>query len=101
MSPERQKDPWFRSVLTAVRAQMLIYPDYLVKEKKGPSLQAFSSYEKDVMRLLAQGEKNAGIARTLCVSENTVKYHLKNIYQKLNVNSRSQAVKLISEYHLI
>lgn len=100
-SPERQKDPWFRSVLTAVRAQMLIYPDYLTKEKNGPSLQAFSSYEKDVMRLLAQGEKNAGIAKTLCVSENTVKYHLKNIYQKLNVNSRSQAVKLISEYHLI
>lgn len=95
-----KQDEYFRNVLNAARAQMLLYPKYL-KQKEGPSLQEFSSYEKDVLRLLALGEKNSQIARTLCVSENTVKYHLKNIYQKLNVNSRSQAVKLMSEYHLL
>ena len=95
-----ENDAYFRSMLSAVRAQMLLYPRYL-KKKEGPSMQAFSSYEMDVLRLLALGEKNSEIAKTLCVSENTVKYHLKNIYQKLNVSNRSQAIKLVSEYHLI
>ena len=54
-----------------------------------------------MLKLLARGEKNAEIARTLCVSENTVKYHLKNIYQKLGAKNRSQALNLITEYHLI
>ena len=61
----------------------------------------FTSYERDILHLLALGEKNAEIARTLSVSENTVKYHLKNIYQKLDVKNRSQAINRIAEYHLL
>ena len=79
---------------------MLIYPGYL-KRKKRLQTDNCTSYERDVLKLLARGEKNAEIARTLCVSENTVKYHLKNIYQKLGAKNRSQALNLITEYHLI
>ncbi|MBS6398025.1 MAG: hypothetical protein KH452_12920 [Clostridiales bacterium] len=96
----RGSDAYFQKVLTAVRAQMLLYPKYL-KREKGQEIQSLSSYEQDVLRLLVIGEKNARIAQILCVSENTVKYHLKNIYQKLGVKSRSQAVKMVSEYHLL
>ena len=64
-------------------------------------VESFTQYEKDVVKLLARGEKNAEIARALCVSENTVKYHLKNIYQKLGAKNRSQALNLIAEYHLL
>lgn len=38
------------------------------------------------------------IAKNLCISENTVKTHIKNIYSKLNVSSRAEFMKLISEY---
>ena len=97
---EWSNDKYLKEVLVACRAQMLIYPGYL-KQKKAFSVENFTSYEKDVIHLLALGEKNAEIALQLCVSENTVKYHLKNIYQKLGAKNRSQAVNMIKEYRLL
>jgi DNA-binding NarL/FixJ family response regulator len=48
--------------------------------------------ELEVLRMLAEGETNAGIARRLIVSEDTVKTHVKHILRKLGVRNRSQAV---------
>jgi DNA-binding CsgD family transcriptional regulator len=52
----------------------------------------FSEREKKVIELLLQGKSNKQIALTLGVSQSTVEYHLKNIYKKLQVNSRTEAV---------
>lgn len=52
-----------------------------------------SSSELNVMRLLDKGLSNKAIAFQLGVSENTVKFHLKNIYKKLNVHNRLEAVR--------
>lgn len=54
--------------------------------------EALSEREVEVMRLLAQAMPNKKIARTLCLSPETVKWHLKNIYGKLGVSSRDEAV---------
>ena len=54
--------------------------------------EALSDREAEVMRLLAQAMPNKKIARTLCLSPETVKWHLKNIYGKLGVSSRDEAV---------
>jgi LuxR family transcriptional regulator, regulator of acetate metabolism len=48
--------------------------------------------ELEVLAMLAEGETNAGIARRLIVSEDTVKTHVKHILRKLGVHNRSQAV---------
>jgi LuxR family maltose regulon positive regulatory protein len=53
---------------------------------------SISARERDVMRLLIAGLTNRQIAAQLCVSESTVKAHLDNIYRKLGVNSRTQAI---------
>lgn len=52
----------------------------------------FSEREKEVIKLLLQGKSNKQIALLLDISQNTVEYHLKNIYKKLGVNSRVEAV---------
>lgn len=48
--------------------------------------------EMEVLRLVAQGETNAGVANALFVSEATVKTHLNRVFDKLGVNSRTAAV---------
>ncbi len=52
----------------------------------------FSEREKEVMELLMQGKSNKQIALALGISASTVEYHLKNVYKKLEVNSRTEAV---------
>jgi DNA-binding NarL/FixJ family response regulator len=48
--------------------------------------------EKQVLELVAEGSTNRDIASRLNVTENTVKYHLKNILEKLHLRNRAQAV---------
>ncbi len=52
----------------------------------------FSKREKEVVEFLLQGKSNKQIALALGVSQSTVEYHLKNVYKKLQVNSRTEAV---------
>ena len=79
---------------------MLQYPQYMNMEKE-IDINEFTVYERDIMKLLRNGDKNADIAKKLFVSENTIKYHLKKIYQKLDVKSRGQAVNKMKEYNLV
>ncbi len=54
--------------------------------------QDLSQREQEVLEKLARGLPNAEIAAELSVSENTVRFHLKNIYEKLAVTNRTEAV---------
>ncbi|OUO87990.1 helix-turn-helix transcriptional regulator [Gordonibacter sp. An230] len=51
--------------------------------------------ESEILRHLGQGRTVRSISERLVVSENTVKYHVKSIYQKLDVHSRDEVVDLI------
>ena len=54
--------------------------------------EALTEREVDVLRLAAKGLTNKAIGHTLGISNRTVQGHLANIYGKLGVNSRTEAV---------
>ena len=66
-----------------------------------PPIEALSDRELQVARLLARGFANDEIASALYVSRNTVKSHLKNVYGKLGVGTRTEAVARILELGLL
>jgi LuxR family transcriptional regulator, maltose regulon positive regulatory protein len=64
-------------------------------------IEPLSERELEVLRLLAVGLANKDIAQTLFIAVGTVKNHLKNIYGKLDVHSRTQAVERAREFGLL
>ena len=60
-----------------------------------------SPREVSVLRALAPGGSNREIADALVIGENTVRFHLSNIYGKLNVSGRTAAVRLAHERGLV
>lgn len=57
-------------------------------------LHILTKRECQVLQLLAEGKSNRAVSESLYISEKTVKNHVSNILQKLNVNDRTQAVVL-------
>lgn len=57
--------------------------------------------EHEVLRLMANGLRNADIARRLCVSIKTVEHHVTNVLVKLGVQSRTQAIIKAREHGLV
>jgi DNA-binding NarL/FixJ family response regulator len=72
----------------------------------GPTAPAESRWdltprEIEVLRALAGGQSNKQMAREFWLSEQTIKYHLTNVYRKLRVSSRTEAVRQAYEHGVI
>lgn len=78
---------------------------HLVKpQTSGPegTTVSLTERERDVLRLLTSGvTSNRELAAALYVSENTVKYHLRNILDKLHLSSRSQVIAYAMRHQLV
>ncbi|SDU63821.1 LuxR C-terminal-related transcriptional regulator [Desulfobacula phenolica] len=66
-----------------------------------PMTEPLTEREMEILLLLASGQSNPVISDTLSISVNTVKTHIKNIFDKLLVNSRTQAVARARQIGLI
>ena len=74
----------------------------------GPEVEAHSppevrltEREREIVARVADGQSNSQIARELFLSEQTVKYHLTNVYRKLGVDGRAGAVRFWYEHGLL
>jgi ATP/maltotriose-dependent transcriptional regulator MalT len=64
-------------------------------------LEPLTAREQEVLRLLAAGLSNKEIAERLVLSEGTIKTHAHNLYGKLGVKSRAQAIARATSLNLI
>jgi len=95
-------------LLTAIRAaaagEVYLYPsmakllvkDYLSQDRSNEAastLDGLTDREQEVLRFLAEGVDNEGIANALVISVKTVARHRENIMQKLGLHSRSELVR--------
>ena len=70
-------------------------------EQKKADKELLSERENEVLTALAGGQSYKQIAETLFISRHTVRYHIRNIYEKLNVNSQTAAIALAMKKGLI
>ncbi|MDR3511222.1 MAG: LuxR C-terminal-related transcriptional regulator [Caulobacteraceae bacterium] len=105
--------PLLRAIVKASRSgavdvRLMAFSDALLSRvaRTHPALAqhanapAFSPREHEVLEDLVQGRSNKEIARSLDMTEHTVKFHLKNIFAKLKVERRAQAIARIRELGL-
>lgn len=93
------KDDFLNKIVKASKEMALMYPQYLKKHKDGAP--QFTRKEKEILILLADGRSNIEIAEFLDNTPNTIKHHLKNIFVKLEVNSRVDAVEVAKGKQII
>jgi DNA-binding NarL/FixJ family response regulator len=67
----------------------------------GLALGVLTRREREILALVAEGHSNAAMARQLWVTEQTVKFHLSNIYRKLEVPNRTAATRWAHEHGLV
>ncbi len=72
----------------------MVFPFIDVRTLYDNPLVTLTRRELEVLSSLATGRTNKQIARDMDVSLNTVKFHVRNLFQKLGVNSRSQAISM-------
>lgn len=63
-------------------------------ETKNSAIQSLTAREKEILEWLAKGKMNKEVAADLEISTGTVRKHIQNIYEKLHVNTRVEAVNL-------
>jgi two-component system NarL family response regulator len=83
------------------RGETCIPPSLLEKLAAGVSGETLTGRESDVLTLLARGKSNKEIGANLYISEATVKAHLRSIFSKLNVLSRTEAIVAASRRGLV
>lgn len=87
------------------RKLLTAFPDFKKESKTTPHrdgiVDPLTSREIEVLRLLATGLKYSEIAAQLVVSVNTVRFHVKGIYRKLNVDNQGKAIERARQLNLI
>jgi DNA-binding NarL/FixJ family response regulator len=86
--------PVLLDTISSVARGRLCFPYVDFELLSKDPLDVLTARERELLAALANGWSNLQIASRIGISRNTVKYHLKNLYDKLGVNNRAMAVAL-------
>jgi DNA-binding NarL/FixJ family response regulator len=89
-----EQPPVLLDTIATVASGRMVFPFIDVRTIYENPLATLTRRELEVLADLASGRTNKQIARDLGVSLNTIKFHVRNLFQKLGVNSRSQAIAM-------
>lgn len=79
-------------IAAAVAAGRMVFPFLDVRGLKRDPREDLTAREKTMLAALARGLTNTELAAELAISINTVKFHLRNLYDKLGLRNRAQAI---------
>jgi LuxR family transcriptional regulator, maltose regulon positive regulatory protein len=88
-------------VATLIAGWRLRYQSQVEPAPRSATAEALSAREGDILKLIAQGLSNKEIARTLTITPETVKSHVKHIFIKMGVEKRAQAVSRAQSLGLV
>lgn len=94
-------EPFAAQLLDAYGEESAPDPDDDRPEREGVAFDTLSPRESDIIRLVSRGYSNRDIAQSLGITENTVKWNLRHVFDKLQVNRRLQAVNRAKSLGLI
>ncbi|MDY8025504.1 response regulator transcription factor [Paenibacillus polymyxa] len=105
---DTSRENLFRTIESALRGETLLQPEItarvfaktsekVVKSEQHEDTSTLTEKERNILQSVAQGLRSKEIALDMGISERTVKAHLTNIYNKLGVDSRSEAVAVSLE----
>lgn len=98
---DARREELLDSIRRVSRGETSIPPALIEKLAAGVSSETLTGRELDVLTLLARGKSNKEIGSNLYISETTVKAHLRSIFAKLNVLSRTEAIATASRRGLV
>jgi LuxR family maltose regulon positive regulatory protein len=96
--------PYLDALLDACRSafgDVPLQPAQLARQLVGETLDPLTARELEIVRLICAGHSGPEIASELVLAYNTVRKHISNIYNKLGVHSRSQAIARVHELDLL
>ena len=82
------------TIVTEVAGGQMVFPFLDVRELTRDPIDSLTRRERLLLERLATGLSNKELAKDLDLSINTVKFHLRNLFEKLDVSSRTQAIAL-------
>jgi len=103
-APQSSFARYVTKVTEAAKGYSLLWPRYLAAGAEGGESAEpvnFTAMEAQILQLLGDGKSNGEIADALSVKLPTVKFHLKNIYEKLDVSSRTAALSAAKKRNLL
>tara|TARA_B100001964_G_scaffold195191_1_gene219115 strand:+ start:317 stop:949 length:633 start_codon:yes stop_codon:yes gene_type:complete len=97
--PKSESTDSLLETIIAVSEGRMVFPFMDMSKPDNDPFGLLTGREQELLIALSEGNTNVQIAADLDISLNTVKFHLKNLYGKLNVRNRAQAVACYLKAH--